>query len=68
MYAGLFDGAERAEYALPRGRKGYVHVARGKASVNGNLLGAGDALKSDSGPIAIERASGAEVLLFDLPE
>jgi quercetin 2,3-dioxygenase len=67
LYAGLFDGAERADYALPRGRKGYVHMARGKASVNGHALAAGDALKTDSGPLVIERAAGAEVLLFDLP-
>jgi quercetin 2,3-dioxygenase len=67
VYAGLFDGAERADYALPRGRKGYVHVARGKASVNGHAFAAGDALKTDSGPIVIERGQGAEVLLFDLP-
>jgi quercetin 2,3-dioxygenase len=68
IYAGLFDGAERAEHALRPHRKGYVHLARGEASVNGHALAAGDALKADSGPIVIERASSAEVLLFDLPE
>jgi redox-sensitive bicupin YhaK (pirin superfamily) len=67
VYAGLFDGAERAEHALAAGRKGYVHVARGAVSVNGQALGAGDALKSDSGPIVLEHGRGAEVLLFDLP-
>ena len=67
LYAGLFDGAERADYALRGGRKGYVHLARGRASVNGHALAAGDALKTDSGPIAIERGEGAEVLVFDLP-
>ena len=67
LYAGLFDGAERADYALPSARKGYVHLARGRASVNGHALAAGDALKTDSGPIAIERGEGAEVLVFDLP-
>lgn len=67
MYAGLFDGEERASHALAAGRKAYVHVARGRVTVNGHALGAGDALKTDSGPIAIERGTGAEVLLFDLP-
>jgi redox-sensitive bicupin YhaK (pirin superfamily) len=67
VYAGLFDGAERAEHALAHGRKGYVHLARGALSVNGQALGAGDALKTDSGPILLERGRGAEVLLFDLP-
>ena len=67
IHAGLFDGAERAELALGAGRKGYVHVARGKVAVNGHQLAAGDALKTDSGPIVIERGNGAEVLVFDLP-
>src|SRR5207302_4773491 len=35
LYAALFDGAERAELALERGRKGYVHVAKGTITVNG---------------------------------
>jgi quercetin 2,3-dioxygenase len=67
VYAGLFDGAERAEQPLARGRKAYVHVARGEISVNGQALRAGDALKTDSGPIALERGRDAEVLVFDLP-
>jgi len=67
LYAGLFDGAESAEYSLKEGRKGYVHVARGAVQVNGHALRAGDALKTDAGPIGIERGEGAEVLLFDLP-
>jgi len=68
VYAGLFDGAERAEQRLSPGRKGYVHVARGEVSVNGHALRGGDALKTDSGPILIEHGRGAEVLMFDLPE
>ena len=68
LYAGLFDGAERAALALAAGRKGYVHVARGKIEVNGQPLGPGDALKLD-GVKTIELKGGreAEVLVFDLP-
>ena len=66
LYAGLFDGAERAEHALATGRKAYVHVARGRLSVNGNALEAGDALKTDSPRIVLEKGANAEVLLFDL--
>src|SRR3982751_6318518 len=68
VYAGLFDGAERAEQRLSPGRKGYVHVARGELSVDGNALRAGDALKTDSGLIVLEGGLSAEVLVFDLPE
>jgi redox-sensitive bicupin YhaK (pirin superfamily) len=67
LYAGLFDGAESAKYFLKQGRKGYVHVARGEVTVNGHVMRAGDALKTDGGAIEIERGEGAEVLVFDLP-
>ena len=66
VYAGLFDGAERAEHALAKGRRAYVHVARGKIAVNGTPLEAGDALKTDASAIVLEKGEGAEVLLFDL--
>src|SRR5437764_2100447 len=66
VYAGLFDGAERAELALAAERKGYVQVARGAITVSGRALQAGDALKTD-GRITIEAGRGAEVLVFDLP-
>jgi redox-sensitive bicupin YhaK (pirin superfamily) len=67
LYAGLFDGDERARVELAPGRKGYVHVARGSVTVNGQPLSAGDALKADGEAIAIERGQGGEVLVFDLP-
>jgi quercetin 2,3-dioxygenase len=67
VYAGLFDAAEKARLTISPDRKGYVHVARGRVTVNGHALGAGDALKSDGGPIEIERGENAEVLVFDLP-
>jgi quercetin 2,3-dioxygenase len=67
MYTALLDGAERVARALPKGRRAYVHVARGKLTVNGNDLRAGDALKaSDTAEIVLERGEQAEVLLFDL--
>jgi quercetin 2,3-dioxygenase len=68
LYAGLFDGAERADLPLEPGRRGYVHVARGEINVNGQRLRAGDALKLE-GVRAIELRNGreAEVLVFDLP-
>jgi redox-sensitive bicupin YhaK (pirin superfamily) len=67
LYAALLDGSERAVYAMPKGRRAYVHVARGGLTVNGNRLGTGDALKaSDAAEIVLERGEQAEVLLFDL--
>ena len=67
LYAGLFDGAETATHPLGVGRKAYVHLARGKLTVSGHRLEAGDALKADTGPIELRLGEGADVLLFDLP-
>ena len=68
LYAGLFDGGEKAALPLAPGRLGYVHLARGNAVVNGQVLAAGDALLYENEPaIAIEGGTGAEVLVFDLP-
>jgi redox-sensitive bicupin YhaK (pirin superfamily) len=67
LYAGLFDRGEGASLALSEGRKGYVHVAQGQIRANGHALGAGDALKTDGGSIALEDGQGAHVLVFDLP-
>ncbi|HEX7801726.1 MAG TPA: pirin family protein [Pseudoxanthomonas sp.] len=68
MYAGLFEGDERAELALAPGRLGYVHVARGEIAVNGRKLAAGDALLfEDETSVNLAEGKGAEVLVFDLP-
>jgi redox-sensitive bicupin YhaK (pirin superfamily) len=68
LYAALLDGAESARHALAPGRKAYVHVVRGKLTVNGNPLSVGDALKASGvAEIVLEQGAGAEALLFDLP-
>ena len=66
IYAGLFDGRENASYDL-KNERGYVHVARGRVTVNGHRLDAGDALKTQKGVIEIESGEQSEVLVFDLP-
>ncbi len=67
MYAGLFDGAERAERALDPQRLAYVHVARGTVSDNGQALAAGDAVRLDGEPsLVIDQGHDAEVIVFDL--
>ena len=68
IYAGLFDGAERAALALAPGRKAYVHLVRGKLGVNGTPLEAGDAAKMTGvAEVVLEQGVAAEVLVFDLP-
>jgi len=68
VHAGLFDGAEQARLPLAAGRRGYVHVARGTVEVNGQRIGAGDALRlEDEAAVELARGTQAEVLVFDLP-
>lgn len=68
MYAGLFDGDERATLDLAEGRLGYLHVVRGDVHVNGHVLKAGDALLYRDEPhVEIAGGRDAEVLVFDLP-
>ncbi len=67
LYAGLFDGAEQLSLALPAGRPGWLHVARGEVVANGVALKAGDALKLvDEARLELSQGKQAEVLLFDL--
>ena len=67
VYAGLFDGTQGARIALDPGRKGYVHLVRGRLDVNGRSLAGGDAalFENESG-IEVANGSDAEVLVFDL--
>jgi quercetin 2,3-dioxygenase len=67
IYAGLFDGAERADIALDNERLAYAHVVRGTANINGQALAAGDAAKlTGESRLVIDQGHGAEVLVFDL--
>ncbi len=67
LYAGLFDGAETAVLMLAKGRRAFVHIARGSVTVNGVVLKTGDALKvTDEQSLKISDGQQAEVLVFDL--
>jgi hypothetical protein len=67
LYAGLFDGTEQARFELRPGRLGWIQVARGEISVNGQHLKAGDgAAFRDEPVIAISDGKDAEILLFDM--
>jgi redox-sensitive bicupin YhaK (pirin superfamily) len=67
IYAGLFDGTERAALSLPVGRHAYVHVATGSLSVNGKRLKEGDGLRiRQADTLEFSHGEKAEVLVFDL--
>jgi hypothetical protein len=68
VYAGLFDGGERATLTVAAGRRAYLHVARGEIDVEGKRLAAGDAaMITDADRVELAGGRNAEVLAFDLP-
>jgi redox-sensitive bicupin YhaK (pirin superfamily) len=67
VYAALLDGEEQAEHEIARGRRAYLHVARGEVVLNGHRLRGGDGVKiADEPKLALSQGKNAEVLLFDL--
>jgi hypothetical protein len=67
LYATLLDGDESIEFQQRAGRRTYVHVIRGDATVAGQPLSGGDALKVvGEAKVRLEKARDAEILLFDL--
>lgn len=68
VYAGLFDGAERTDYALAAGRRLWLQVADGVIAANDTRLVAGDgAYTSEPTALSLHGGIEAEVLVFDLP-
>ena len=68
LYMARLGADDSLTHELARGRRAYVHVARGKLSLNGNSLGEGDGARiADETRVELSKAADAEVLLFDLP-
>lgn len=68
LYGALLQKDGRAEFDLPENRMGYLVVADGQITLNGQEIPtrAGAALVG-TGKLDISASDGAEVLLFDLP-
>lgn len=68
IYATILDRDDKLSHALARGRKAYVHCARGSVGVNGIVLKSGDALKIENETsVNLTGIDRGEALLFDLP-
>jgi redox-sensitive bicupin YhaK (pirin superfamily) len=67
LYATLLEPGQEVAHDLAPGRHAWVHVARGRASLNGHALAAGDGAAVSAEERLVLRGEGrAEVLLFDL--
>ena len=69
LYAALLDGADAVDFHSAPGRLVYLHVVRGELAANGQALTAGDAMKlsGNENRLRVDKARGAEILVFDLP-
>jgi len=66
-YAATVHGDQAIRFDLQPGRKGWLQVAGGSLSVNGQDLRRGDGMAfTDPGTIVLEKGDDAEVILFDL--
>lgn len=68
IYATLLDGKAAVTQAISPDRHGYVHVAKGRVTLNGHALKAGDGVRIlDESTLTLDNGHDAEVLVFDLP-
>ncbi len=67
LFSSLLSAGDKLAHGFASGRKGWLHLARGTAEVNGQELAAGDGLAiTDEKTIAISTQDQAELLLFDM--
>lgn len=68
LFSSLLDGGETLVHPLDAGRGAWLQLVRGRVTVNGEMLAAGDgAALAETRDVTIEGAEDSELLLFDLP-
>ena len=67
IYAATLTGDQRIDFELPQGHIGWVQVAKGSLTVNGQDLRRGDGLAIEQGGLlTFEKAQDAEIVFFDM--
>lgn len=66
LWVTRLDGDAQRTVDVREGRSAWVHVARGSAVVNGQVLVEGDAAAVSGEAITLSHGTGAEVLVFDI--
>ncbi len=68
LYASRLEAGEEVEYELNTDRIAYLHVAKGKLSMNNISMVHGDGASIENEPrLVIRSEEDTELLLFDLP-
>lgn len=66
IYSGILDPGQHIAHELLPGRKAWIHIVYGKASVNDNELGRGDGMGiTDEPSVSLTVREKAELLLVD---
>lgn len=69
IYAATLNGDQQIDFDLQPGQKGWVQVARGKLSVNGQELLRGDGLAiEDAGRLEFRSGDDADIIFFALDQ
>jgi redox-sensitive bicupin YhaK (pirin superfamily) len=67
MFATLLGDGQSVRHTIARGRKGWLHVVKGAAALNGTPLGAGDGVAIDGEEtLTIAGRDEGELILFDM--
>lgn len=67
LYASLLDADKSLSFDIRKDRKVWIQVVKGRLTVGGQALGAGDGLGLlDAGAVSLSAQEPAEFLLFDL--
>jgi hypothetical protein len=69
LYASVLDAGAKVTHTIASGRKGWVHVVRGSATLNGDRLQAGDGVAiegEESLELAASESENGEILVFDM--
>ena len=67
LWLARLEPSQKVEHRLAAGRQAWVHVAEGEVTLNGQVLGGGDAASLTAGdPLELVGRKAAQVLLFDL--
>lgn len=67
MFVAVMDESQSTSYEFEQGRGGFLQVARGQITLNGEVLKEGDGAEiSDVSEITVQAQAASELILFDM--
>jgi len=67
VFAARLEAGQEVQVEVPSGRAGFLHVAKGSVTLQGQSMNAGDAARIEGEPpLVVAAGSPSEILFFDL--